>query len=97
MTPLINFRLYQLYPILVLNVITIYLSILRSYYSHLAGPSTQLTIPNSKEFIQKFKRFFLDSNSKLVSSLLTSALLDFTIDVILRQIYREKEILHHMN
>lgn len=36
-------------------------------------------IPNSKEFIQKFKRFFfLDSNSKLASSLLTSVLLDFT-------------------
>ena len=55
-------------------------------------------IPNSKEFIQKFKRFFfLESNSKLASSLLTSVLLDFTIDAILRQIYREKETLHKMN
>ena len=55
------------------------------------------TVKNSKEFIEKFKNVVpLDSNSKLVSSdmssLFTSVPLDFTIDVILRRIYMEKEI-----
>ena len=52
---------------------------------------------NSKEVIQKFKNVVpLDSTSKLVffnvSSLFASVPLDFTIDVILRRIYREKAI-----
>ena len=56
------------------------------------------TVKNSKEFIEKFKNVVpLDSNSKLassdMSSLFTSVPLDFTIDVILRRIYMEKEIL----
>ena len=72
---------------------------LSKYLAKLLSPLSQseYTVKNSKEFIQKFKNVVrLDSNSKLVSFdvsyLLTSVPLGFIIDVILRRIYRNKEI-----
>ena len=51
---------------------------------------------NKKEFIEQFKNISSPENSKLVSfdvSLLFMNLpLDYTIDMILRRIYRDKEI-----
>ena len=93
MTPLINFCQYQSYPILGLHLI-IYLKIFRNYYPRSTNQSTQLKFQR----IQKTKNvFLLDSNLNLVSfdvsSLFTSVLLEFIIDVILQQIYRKKEIL----
>ena len=90
LTPLINFRSEQLYPTLVDHLI-IYLNILRSYYLGLAYERTQL----------KFKNIVsLDSDWKLVSfdvsSFFTSVPLDFTMDVILRWNYRNKEIVAHI-
>ena len=90
LTPLINFRSEQLYPILREHLI-IYLNILRSYYPGLAYERTQL----------KFKNIVcLDSDWKLVSfdvsSFFKSVPLDFTMDVILRWIYRNKEIVAHI-
>ena len=93
MTPSISFHLDRLFSILAQHSI-IYLNNLRSYYSYLAN---QYAVKNSKEFIRKFKKVFpWGSNSQLVSldlsSLFTNVQLDFTIDVILRRIYRDKEI-----
>ena len=72
---------------------------LSKYLAKLLSPLSQLeyTVKNSKEFIQKFKNAVpLGSNSKIVSFdvsfLFASVLLDFTTHVILRQVYREKEI-----
>ena len=71
---------------------------LSKYLAKLLFPLSQseYTVEKSKEFIQQLKNVVpLNSNSKLVcfdvSSLLISVTLDF-IDVILRQIYREKDI-----
>ena len=74
----------------------------KSVMGNEAKPLCTLNIPEKFQIPKNlFKNlnvfFFLDSNSKLASSLLTSVLLDFTIDAILRQIYREKETLHKMN
>ena len=71
---------------------------LSKYLAKLLSPLSKslYIVKNYREFIQKFERFSLNSNSELVSfgmsSLLTGVPLDFTIDVILRQIYREKGI-----
>ena len=71
----------------------IYLNILLNYYPR---SKSKYTVKNSEEFIQKFQNIPLDSTSKFASfdmfSLFTSIPLDFTIDVILQQIYREKDI-----
>lgn len=72
---------------------------LPKYLAKLLSPISQskYTVANFKKFIQKFKKVVsLDSNSKLVpfevSSFFTTVLLDSTIDTILRQIYKEIEI-----
>ena len=72
---------------------------LSKYPVKLLSPLSQseYTAKNSKEVIQEFKNVaHLDINSKLVSFdisfLFTSVPLDFTSDVMLQQIYREKHI-----
>ena len=57
---------------------------------------SEYAVKNKKEFIEQFKNISSPENSKLVSfdvSLLFMNLpLDYTIDMILRRIYRNKEI-----
>ena len=57
---------------------------------------SEYAVKNKKEFIEQFKNISSPENSKLVSfdvSLLFMNLpLDYTIDMILRRIYRDKEI-----
>ena len=70
-----------------------------SYFAKLLSPLSQseYTVKNTKEFAQNFKRLYVPKdNYKLVSfdvsSLFTNVPLDYTIDIILRGIYTEREI-----
>ena len=71
---------------------------LSKYLAKLLSPLSQsdYTMKNTKEFIEQFKNINTLENSKLVSFdvslLFTNVPLDYTIDVILRRIYRVKEI-----
>ena len=71
---------------------------LSKYLAKLLSPLnlSEYTIKNAKEFVQDFKRLHVpEDNYKLVSldlsSLFTNVPLDYTIDVILRYIYIQKE------
>ena len=81
-----------------IGIASYHLNILRNYYPRSANQSTRLKIP--KNLFKNLKMLFLWIVSFDVSSLFISLTLDFAIDVILRRIYREKEIvkiLHQMN
>ena len=72
---------------------------LSKYLAKLLSPLSQseYTVKNTKEFVQDFKRLYVSKdNYKLVlfdvSSLFTNVPSDYTIDVILRRIYTEREI-----
>ena len=57
---------------------------------------SEYAVKNTKEFVQDFKRLYVPKdNYKLVSfyvsSLFTNVPLDYTIDVILRRIYTDRE------
>ena len=71
---------------------------LSKYLAKLLSPLnlSEYTVKNAKEFVQDFKRLHVpEDNYKLVSldlsSLFTNVPLDYTIDVILRYIYIQKE------
>ena len=58
---------------------------------------SEYAVKNTKEFVLDFKRLYVrKDNYKLVSfyvsSLFTNVPLDYTIDVILRRIYTDREI-----
>ena len=71
---------------------------LAKYLAQLLRPLSisSYTVSNSKEFISCFKNEIQPINYKLISfdvvSLFTNVPLDFTIDLILKRVYRNKEI-----
>ena len=71
---------------------------LSNYLAKFLLPQSQseYTVKNTKEFIEQSKNISAPENSKLVSfdisSLFMNVSLDYTIDIILRRVYRDKEI-----
>ena len=76
---------------------------LAKYLAKLLSPRTmsEYTVKSTSDFFTHIKGQNILNNFKLISfdvtSLFTNVLLDFTIDVILKQIYNEKEVNTNIN